>query len=470
MRSIAFGVVLLLIPFILIGQELPGVSSFPKSSNSEKMYARWVFAPRLLPYVPIFSRQLDEDDQEIQVEYDRGFIIGGRIEKYFPNSARGFGIEVDFFNRDLNLFREDRFLISENAISLTPFFSLKKRGFEKLNHPFLEFGVRNQYTLSSQIVQSGGVFLQNPSFLKKYRLWGYIGIGSKKDLFNQPSKKVGLSNFSLGIFFPIFNQTSTFKQTNSGFIPGFDLFRKNRTSNFFVSLNFAQYLDIKKNKCGDCYEIPYELLTGNEQQFLPALANWSKPKKWFFGNFYMHIGFQSRLDSVFIDREGLERMILRRNHAISTRLGYSIHFLGNYSKYYNDKGKPFIIKSDKKVRWDLFVSGGLSDRRIVLGQSTRYRLNQIAAEISGGFRIGYTKLGIFLFGGYTRVFPLYEEFLYEDGTTEDFNFSNTRNEYFFLGFSFRNSILIKCNYFFLENLKRKSSLQDNLGLSIGFAI
>lgn len=470
-KPFIIGGLCLCICFISAAQGLPESPSFPEYSLSSGAFSKWVLSPSAFPYRPVINQQLDFNDEEIETEYDRGLILGLRLEKYYPNAAKGFGFEMDVLNRDLVLFRDSRYFLSETAVALTPIYKLKTGNFEKLRHAFFEFGVRNQYTFSQQLLQADGFFQRSPETTRVFKFWGYIGLGVLNDMFNQDAKRANLSSLSIGAYFNLFNQAPVFKNQASVFSAQEALFSNNKTSNAFISIKYAQYLDIKKNECTTCHQMPESLLGKNSHsKFLPPLIHWNNPRSFLFGNFYFNAGVQPRVDSTFIELESSSPVELNLLHGISTHLGYSFHFLGNHAKYYSATGEGLINQHLKGFRYDLFVSGGLFDSRTVLGKNTRYRIHEFGAEFSAGFRVGYSPPGIYLLGGYTRRLLLEIEVLYDNETFKDFNLGNIENEYFFLGLSYKNAIVLRANYRPLSTVKLQERFLDRLWFSIGFGI
>ena len=117
----------------LFAQELPKISGFPSKSTARQSNARWMFAPSIVPFIPLYNWQTDEFGNNVEVNYDRGILLGFRFEKYAPNNPRGWGLLFEYLNRDIYLKTNGRYIISENAFSINPYFIMKSKNFEKLS-------------------------------------------------------------------------------------------------------------------------------------------------------------------------------------------------------------------------------------------------------------------------------------------------------------------------------------------------
>lgn len=449
----------------------PDLKKFPSKSNARSIYSRWTFSPLLFPYIPLVSQQKDSDDQIIDTNYDQGLLAGIRVEKYFPNAPIGWGAEVSVFNRDLFLFQQSHYFISESAVSLTPVWKFKTGNFEKLNHGFIELGIRGQYSFIQEFLSDDGFFERESDIIKDFRLWAYLGVGKLKDVFNQDSRRAGLTTFSVGAYFGLFDQDNTFKRKASDFSTSTEArFANNETANIFLTAQYSQLLDFRKNNASN-YTIPADLVSKSQSKFLPPLLNWNNPRTNFFGNFYLSAGVQPRIDSINLAYDAPEVLdLVNLSHGLSTHLGYSFHF-GNYAQSYLKDGSETLNQHVSGIRFDFFGSGGFYSQRLVLGKNTRYRINNYGAEATGGIRVGYVPTGIFVLGGITRIFPLRTDLRVGGELYPSFELADTRSRNIvFLGLSWKNAIVFKVNYQETPTQAEVSSLGDNLWFSVGFGI
>lgn len=457
----------------LFGQD-QSVQLAPIQGNaaSSKESARWTFSPTLFPYVPVINRLSDINDVKINITNDNGIIYGFRVEKYFPNSKKGFGVEMDYLNREIVATDANRYYFAENAISLMPFYSIKSGGIEKINHKFLEFGLKNQYTFYNSVYRSDGVESfddYNLSLLKKFRLYGYLGFGLKRDEFNKESKRIGLSTLSAGIFFPIFNQANLTRNRKFNYPTEFEIFRKGNYVNAYLVINYVQNIDWKKSTDGGIYQIPPGAILSTSsnfkpQKYLPPLVHWTNPETNLFGNFFLHSVFQPQVDTVQLTSSIYSDTNLIIKSSISWKVGYTFHFLGKYSQYN-------LGENERGGRYDLFVSANFLNQIYNLKGSQEARINKLSFELSGGGRVGLYPPGIFVFAGYTQRFDLANKLLVNLDETKDFNFANLGHSSIFVGLSIKNAINFRVIVTpSIKTLKKSEPKMDKLSFSIGFGI
>jgi hypothetical protein len=296
-------------------------------------------------------------------------------------------------------------------------------------------------------------------------------VGKLKDVFNQDSRRAGLTTFSVGAYFGLFDQDNTFKSKASDFSTSTEArFANNETANIFLTAQYSQLLDFRKNNASN-YTIPADLVSKSQSKFLPPLLNWNNPRTNFFGNFYLSAGVQPRIDSINLAYDAPEVLdLVNLSHGLSTHLGYSFHF-GNYAQSYLKDGSETLNQHVSGVRFDFFGSGGFYSQRLVLGKNTRYRINNYGAEATGGIRVGYVPTGIFVLGGITRIFPLRTDLRVGGELYPSFELADTRSRNIvFLGLSWKNAIVFKVNYQETPTQAEVSSLGDNLWFSVGFGI
>lgn len=454
-----------------------------KSAGNE--FSRWVISPVLSPAISLLSIQKDENDNKIPIEENDRFLMGMRIEKYFPNTAKGYGVEIDYHAHSMIFSpNEQRYGLYENIAGLSAFYSLKKGKYAASFHPNLEFGIRNEFVINSKLTYAT-TDLQGRENLngisRFYRLWGMLGVGWKKDIFNQtPSifndkkTKAGLSSFQLRFYLPVFNQGNPFKDSDATFPSNVDLFRKNTSFNIFCTFSYTQNLDWKNNIASQ-YKIPSELaeaLENNKSDILLApLVNTNIPRTSFLGNFTIsYEAVSPNMDSVFsVVQNDTTVYTIGRSYFSSNsfKFGYSLHF-GNHEKFVSDSGEPIYKKG---FSYDIFANASYLLQNYRLRNLSPVQLQYHSLALSAGFKFGYMPTGIYFTAGYTYRIPLAKKLLINENSYEEFNFSNLRNQTFFVGIGMRNNIYIILNYYQgLENLKVEKNFFDNVGISVGFGI
>lgn len=454
-----------------------GIYKKGKRDPSEKLNKRWVFYPKFQPYYPVLTSFKNLENETIEVKEENGLMVGMVFEKFYPNRNLGYKIDFDYTARDLIFPGSPTFYLSENNIGLTPILQLKKNKLLKEKIPLFELGLRTQYTLSSILVatdQNLALEVDNFDLLRNIRWYGYVGIGIENILSNVELGKtryVGLKHFSVGMYFPLFNQANLFKSDKPNFEAPYDVFFKSRFSHFYFNINFAHALDLKRNLVS--YTMPAEVY-GNCSKDAQPFINWSNPKKNLFSNFYFHALIQPRVDSIVIDYIGDNQFITDVSPApVSYRLGYTLHFLGNYKKHINTTTclEYNANTADYKIlRFNFFVSTGVSNRTFFI-ENGLSRTNLFDAEALGGVRFGLHPFGIFAFGGYAYQINLSKELSLRDKFFDDFNFSNLGNSYWFGGLSYKNLLSFRVNYHpGFTNEKVVSSILDKMSFSIGIGI
>lgn len=461
------------------------------SATQNKAFFRWVFQPRFTPFLPLVNRQYDISDNRISIGKDRGFIYGMRFEKYFPNHRKGYGFDLELLSRETIFAEGNNIFLNESALSITPFFVLKKGAgkkllAEKVRHPFLEFGLKGQFAVSSSLqYHDDDERLRNAEndLLRPFKLWAYVGLGIKKDVANHSNHRSGGTNLSIGLYVPMFGQSNQFKTKNTSFPTALDRFLKNRSFNTYLTLTYAQSLNIHKNEIFDHFPIPirYETKQGKveweypknkEEQFLPPLVNFGIPRYATFGNFYLTGERQGGLDSIFVDVRGESYIYDVEPSAFkSFRFGYTLHAIGNYKNFINEtKTKETIVLSDKGFRYNVFASLGLISRQYDLrGPREIARAYFLDAESSVGLRIGFSQIGLYFIGGYSYTLNLTKEFDRLGTSYDEFNFSNQRQDSFFAGIGYKNLFYVKVNAYQLEHYEELEIVPvRNFVLSMGF--
>ncbi|MEO1262976.1 MAG: hypothetical protein AAFZ15_29475 [Bacteroidota bacterium] len=473
MKKIYSIIFILCISYFKISSQEENIKNLPAQTNksSSKESSRWTFSPTISPYIPIINRLSDIDDDKISINNDDGFIYGLKFEKYFPNSKKGFGFEINYLNREIIVTDANRYYFSENAISLTPFYSLKSGGIEQINHTSFEFGLKNQFTFYNSAYRSDGSNSfddYNVAMLRRFRLYGYLGVGIKKDEFNKESHRIGVSTLNIGIFFPIFNQANLTKNNNFIYPPGFEIFRKSRYSNFYAVLNYFQNIDMKKSTDGSIYQIPeaftYPKNNFKPKKLFPPLIHWTNPITSGFGNFYLHSVFQPQVDSVELSSRIYSDTSLTIKSSLSWKAGYTYHFAGNYSNFI-ESGK------DRGWRYNLFLGAGVLNKIYNLKGTQEARINSLSIELNAGGRLGYYPPGLFVLIGCTYQIDLNQKLLVNLDETEDFDLANLKYFRLFAGLSIKNAINIRVIATpSLNNYKKNETLMDKLSFSIGFGL
>lgn len=456
--------------------------------KSKNIGARWVFNPKILPVVTIAHKQFDIEENQLEVINLSNATLGLRAEKYKPNDNIGYGADLEVSFRNFVYHTDRDFQVEEAIVNFTPFFTFKRGGLSKTKSYLISGGFMNSFVVKNEIR-----YLDDQSFLrsgnnqditKKYRLYGYLEFGLKRDVFYSNWNKVkrsGHSTISLGVLLPFFNQSATFKNKNGDFTGSFEVFRKNRSSFSGLVLNYTQNIDVKQNQSIRPYEDRYvdffgiterdkgtkdSFLTKGNYIYLPPLINFYNPEKPFFGNFYVRLTNKASLDSLSLNGVALEDPVTNLRSSFFYSFGYSFHFLGNYSNKISARDRS---SDQNKLHWDFFVSAGLSNRTFNLSNwQTLGRYRSLLLELNGGLRLGVR--GIYITGGYEYALPFSNRLVINDMEYDGFKLDNIANTSIFFGLGFRNSIYIKAALREITSIKTVEDSMDNLEFSIGFGI
>jgi len=458
---------------------------------SAKTFSRLVWNPKINIYFPFLDQQFDANDEKINIEYNNGVLIGARFERYFPNRRIDFGAEIDYQNRRLGYSHDNtRYQSFDQGFSIMPTISFKKGKYDKTKHFFQEIGLRNQIIIGNNseigfLNQGGGINNSSEKILKTYKLSGYIGIGFKNDIFNHlgtATKKgmnnppnVGLRNLSIGIHFPLFNQGNTFKNRNTNFDAPFELFKKNYTRSLFFTINYSDQIDYKKNREEAPYTIPFITDDTFVDTYLPPIGNTDLNKKNYSGNFYMHLNYQPKVDSVFFTGGRMKEGLIDVKPTISYNIGYTFHFLGNYKKFFvvnEDENRitPVSITGEGSHRFNFFISAGINDQWYEFKGSKSGRANYLTFETSGGFRRSGPKQRVFLFGGYTYRLILKKNLYINEFDFLDFTVGTYAKSNYFLGLSLKSFLSLKISYRDILTERSEEKLLDKFGFTIGIGI
>lgn len=442
----------------------------PPTKNNES--ARVLINPILFPYLPLINNQKAVDDSEIKIRSDRGIYVGLRGERYYPNHNKGFAVELEYLNRDYILEKEKKYFFLENSISVTPIFLWKRNNLEKVQHLFGEIGFRNQFVFNNDAsvlqLNSRPITENNADIIKKYRLWGYLGLGLKRDFFRRLNTQTKVTNFSFGLYFSLFNQSNNFSnKAIDAFKPNFELFKKNHSKNLHFRLSYTHQLDVKKNIAPP---INFSILEKNEVspnkelQYYPPFVSYHHSTKRLAGNFYINTSYQVPIDSVEMTIDNaIDTLSIRPS--LSYRVGYSIHF-GNFrSDLYEHR--------DNGIRADVFLSAELYNQQFHLNKKDFIaRANLIKGNISAGGRIGHYPFGLSFAGGGGWSFLLSKQFYSNVTDSEDFKFNQLENWFIFAAVGVRNSLYLRANYYRTTNavLNPANKKQSLFEISLGFGI
>jgi hypothetical protein len=443
------------------------------------LHSKWVFYPKIQPYIPLHSALYDINNVNVDILNAGGLYFGFSLEKFYPNKPRGFRLEIDNLNRDL-VFQRDQtnYYITESALSVSPVLQWKRNRLNKVIIPFIELGVRNQYTYYSTLFTSGQSSMSRgnaSALLNNFRLFGTVNVGLERILFNKEvfkGREINLENWSVGVLFPLFNQANLFNNNQLINQAPFEFLSRSRFHEVILNITYTQALDVRRNT------IPYTMssdIYGKCAQKNNLFFNWVNPKKNQFGGIYFHALMYPLVDSVLIESPALQEPLMTRLTPgyTSYRLGYTFHFLGNFKKYINENNCLEINPSSpvfKAARYNFFLSSGLMHRQYMI-DSARDRILMTDAEFSAGGRIGVHPASLFLFGGFTYQVPISHRLFLNAEEINDFNFSNLGNYYWFGGFSFRQLFSVRMNYHpNFYNLKPTPALIDQFSISIGIGI
>lgn len=456
-------------------------------SNSAD-FSRWVISPVFTPGISVLSSQKDATGAKIPIEENSRFLLGLRLEKYFPNRAQGMGFEVDYLTHSVVFKPSDAtYYLTENQVAFSAFYSLKKGGIFSTFHPNLEFGLRNEiafrntltYALSNGTTDAEKI---NDVF-RFYRLRGFVGLGWKKDAFNQAGSifriadtnnkrlKEGLSSFALRVYFPIFNQGNIFKDDGTGFPSPVGIFSKNKAFNLFLTLTYTQNIDFKENGFLKPYEAEIDLINDNSELFLPPLINKNISRKKLHGNFALQYEILSpNTDSIFLSANQ-DTTVFQNGRTFfdsgSYRFGYSLHF-GNESNFFKER---IVIDPHTKFLWDIFVNASIDFKRQKLATQRPARLYYDSFAFSGGIKVGLPPPSIYLTMGYSYLLPFRRELLIDNGSVDEVNYSGFNNQMVFVGLGIRNNLYVLFNYHFgMESLKVEQSFFDQVGITVGFGL
>lgn len=450
-----------------------------KSHFSSPLHAKWIFYPKVQPHIPLYSALYDANNAQINILNESGLYFGFSLEKFYPNKPKGFRLEVDNLNRDLAIQNsQTNYYITESALSVTPSFKWKRNNLLSSNIPFLEIGVRTQYTYYSTLFTSGQASINREdysSLLNNFRVFGAFNIGLERLIFNKEvfkEREINLEHWSIGILFPLFNQANLFRNNQSISQPPLEPFGRSRFHQVALSLTYTQALDVRRNSVS--YTMPSDLY-GDCAQKNNLFIDWVNPKKNRFGGIYFNAVLHPLVDSVVIESPALQESAITRLTPgyTSFRLGYTFHFLGNFKKFINDNNCLEYSPSSpvfKATRYNLFLSGGVINRQFMIG-SARDRILMTDAEFSAGGRIGIHPASIFFFGGLSYQLPISHRLYLDAEEINDFNFGNLGNYYWFGGFSFRQLFSVRVNYHpNFYSLKQIPELTDQFSISIGIGI
>lgn len=437
--------------------------------RSERSFARTVFAPNLMPLIPMVSKFEDVDNNEIEINQNHSYRIGGRIERYAPNSKSDFALEFDLSQIHLVFTNNGRYFLSESSIGLTPIITFRNRNLEKANHLFGELGIQSRLLINTDFNYSNNLgvarFLSTDN-LKNLRSWVYAGLGIKQDLFNQDWYKVGLGDFRLGVFLPLFNQANLFNN-EVGNVGPVELFEKSNSNLTYLTFSYVQYIDLRRNQY--FYEIPSEYFYPFQQRLIRPALDYQQPRKNIYGNLYFHGLARPAIDSVIINYGADESFIGAVDPGIGWRLGYTLNIIGNNRGFFGlVSGKSVDGYTKFRPRWSLFTSIGLNISSIQTQTDvfSRYQLQEL--ETSIGLKLGFGSL--YLNGGYVLFHDLGSKLILHDALYDVNSFAQRRNEALFFGISLRNSISIRVIVQESKSIRIQERTTDNFYLSFGFGI
>lgn len=453
-----------------------------KRKQTSKMYGRWVYSLIFTPGISLFSQLQDAEGNALAISRNDRFLTGLRFEKYFPNTAYGYGAELDFMERNVIIEPAPGsvFAFIENTASFSPFINLKRGRFDKTFHPTVEIGLRNEYIMDSKVSYADNDItgkINNSVAVNSYRLWTYIGLGWKRDAFNQSGSiinsrrtKAGLSSLQVKFFFSVFNQANIFRDSGVTFPAALSSFRKSKFFETFATLSYTHNLDWKSNILSQ-YNVPGYLSRNKSDIFIPPLINTNKSRRGFQGNLFLeHELVSPGMDSVFVTT-GQDTTIFNTGRNIANAgnftFGYTLHFIGNHKKFINESTGRSVER--RGFSWDLFVKAGYNMRNYRLSSLRLAQLTYQAIEGTGGIRLGRTPPGLHLILGYTYSLNVKKEFLLFNKTVSNFKFSNQTVHIPFVGIGIRNNFYILLRYRYdMENLKVEKGFLDNVGVTIGF--
>lgn len=460
--------IVVFLPYGKSQQIIPETSSFPADKDNQDLFSYWTVSPLLIPRYPINSRHQGSSNEPFAVLQNNGFMTGFRLQRYKPNGRTQTGFDFLFDNKTYVFNRFGSFSIRESTVSITPTILLKTGNFERLTHHYFILGLRNEMTLHQRFMAGSNFESDDFILTRLYRLWSYVGLGQFRDVFNQDSRKVRLSQFEFGFYIPFGNSSSPFRRYEDGVPSGLVQLNNNYVSQIIPVLTYTHLISLQKDKCSDCNQIPLNVYNKGNSKLLPPLVNANDPRSTIFGNFYLHLDIHPSIDSTFIDPGNAERVLLPSAQFSSIRLGYSLHLFGNHGRFFNADGGGMIVLNDNGLRWDVFASAGLADFRLSSNLSGVFEGYEVFGEFGGGVRLGIASLGTYLIAGYTIRESLYQNAVIGDQRFTSFNYSNLASDTYFFGLSYKNAFSLKITYQYLRTLKTERDPLDFFSIGIGF--
>lgn len=466
MKKVFFFLVLFILKHQLFGQG--GIP--PNLKSGERSWERITFAPLLNPYFPLALNFTDRNGSSITIDQDFGFRPGLRFERYAPNSPRGFSLEADFQLRELIFEKEGQFFFSDRSIGLTPILSWKTNNIEHINHPFIEVGIHQRFSVKNGLVFSNEVNrieIERDLSVRKLRSWAYLGLGIKRNLFNQDWSRIQLSSLRLGAFFPLFDQANIFKNRDWSFSQNQEKMELSYFSAIIPNISYLKMINFHRNTL--TRSIPNKFAPKSKESLFSPLPNWNKVQRSFSGNFYSHFILQPEVDSVSIINDA-DEYIINLISSWGWRIGYTIQFLGNHKRFYNEKSDVAFTQLYKSAfRWNLFGSAGIFSSHLRSDDDlfSRYSLN--ALEVNGGIRLGIKSL--FMHAGYCKLFNVQKEVIIGNKKISDFSYGGRIDDSWLLGFSLSNNLCFRIYY--QDTFSKRSDgrkFSDNLFFSLGFGL
>ncbi|MEZ4907294.1 MAG: hypothetical protein R2771_06575 [Saprospiraceae bacterium] len=398
----------------------------------------------------IINRQYDFYDNKIPVDYDFNSVFGGEFIKYYPNKNNFNVYNFGFNNRNVLLNSTPPIFFNEQQINIigvfNTCFSKKKPPFEDITKPYIGAGLSYSFTFNSDLFYGDN----NDKFsklLNKHKFEGVINFGILEDVFNI-TNRTSVSKLNLLLRFPIFQLGNNFTSKYLNLPQEIIDFEKSKTSKISFEITYNHSIDSRKNRRSD-YRISFDSLNWNEindnfKSFFPPLINNKKPDRNFFGNFYYEVSLYDFLDSLLINSEN-EKFGIKNKFGNYYTFGYTLNFLGNYSKDYSQEQTGIgVYHSKSKWRRNLFLSCGFSNYLIKAeNKFDNVLFFKNTLDFNSGLRIVRIRDSIdkpylhFILGVGYKYTQKYESY-HNMSKIENITLSNTR---YFVGFGINNYIL-----------------------------
>lgn len=482
MTSLIKILLIFFIPTCLNAQYLE--SPFKKTEG-----ARFVISPIFDPFKITIINHFNEDNIKVSKKLNGNFSGGLKLERYSPISFLDYGVESFYSWRNFSLLNPNEFKISESSISITPFISLKMNAtVESKRQYFINIGLDNRFFVKKSMTfnENNSIQTLTDTPQRGYRIYSFFEVGIKNNIFYNSNwnynPKSGLSNFSIRITAPLFNQSSIFEYKEPILSP-FEEFNKNRTLPFEIAFSYSQLFDLRKNTQTGKHNLysdihktkaytenneskPKHLLASTEKwKYLRPIFNtlFSDTKN--FGTIHLNSIYHTNLDSILIISENGEEIYNRRS-SLSYELGYSYHILSNINNF--NKNRHSIS--------DFFIGTGLSRYTFFIENNQFAKIETFNLYVKVGGRFGFEffkyKHGVYLSAGYKRIFNLKQTLSKETDKSKVNSVGNLRNDILFLGIGYKNSIYFHLNYQKIETLKSddRKVFWDNVSFTVGLGI